>query len=172
MPKRNGVELGPGSPLLTKRGAKRYLGPDEHQIQAAYITAIMLKLNVIPDLDTLHAIPNSVGASKGTQGRRKAEGVVRGMPDTHWPVARGPFIGLWIEFKQPGKYPNAEQRAKIARLKEQGHCVVVCDEVQHAVDVTLRYDEISRLDEPGSPLRWDDWDHDRVAVWVDTGKQP
>lgn len=142
MPRHNNIELGARSPLLTAGGRKRYLGPSEHDIQATYITAVQYKITTIPDLATLYAIPNSVGASKATQGKRKAEGVVPGMPDTHWPVARGPFIGLWIEFKQPGKYAAANQRVMHARLRAQGHCVIVCDDAQYAMDCTLRYEAL------------------------------
>jgi hypothetical protein len=141
--KHNGVELGEDSPLLTKGGHRRYLGPSEHDIQASYITAINYKLSSVPDLDTLYAIPNGANASsKAAAGRRKAEGQRASIPDVHWPVARGPFIGLWIEFKIPGKYPTAEQRAMHDRLRAQGHCVVISRDVQHAVDLTIRYDRL------------------------------
>lgn len=136
------VKLGPNSPLLTKSGRARRFGPTEHQIQAAYITAIGYKIAAIPDLATLHAVPNSVGRDKATQAKRKAEGVVPGMPDIHWPVSRGPFVGLWIEFKRPGiKVPEYQYEVH-QQLRAQGHAVIVCDEVDHAFDVTLRYDAL------------------------------
>jgi hypothetical protein len=97
------------------------------------------KIRAIPDLATLHAVPNSVGASKGTQAKRKAEGVVPGMPDIHWPVARGVYIGLWIEFKIPGKTPTSRQREMHTLLVQQGHAVVTCTDAQAAFDATMQY---------------------------------
>lgn len=139
MPKHNGIELGEGSPLLTKGGRKRYLGPSEHEIQSAYITAIKLYEGRISDLATLHAIPNGGLRTKAQAGKLKAEGLVPSIPDIHWPVMRGPFIGLWIEFKIPGKAPTPEQRAMHARLRASGHCVVTCRSVQGGIDATLAY---------------------------------
>jgi hypothetical protein len=141
-PKLNGVDLGPRSPMLTTGGRKRYLGPSEHDIQATYVAAIRHKIALIPSLAFLHAIPNSVGASKATQGKRKAEGVVPGMPDIHWPVVRGPFVGLWIEFKRPGESVPGYQYHVHEALRLMGHCVLVLDDAQHAFDATLRYEEL------------------------------
>ena len=132
-------KLGPNSPLLTKSGRRRYLGLTEHQIQATYIAAIQHKIAAIPDLATLHAVPNSMGRDKATQAKRKAEGVVPGMPDIHWPVARGGYVGFWIEFKRPGESVPQYQRALHEILREQGHCVLVHTDAQQAFDDTLKY---------------------------------
>ena len=131
------------SPLLTKGGRKRYLGPSEHEIQALYIQAIGYKLTAIPDLATLYAIPNGASASSmAAAGRRKAEGQLPSIPDIHWPVARGPFIGLWIEFKRPGEKPTHAQYDMHQLLRAQGHCVIVSDEADHAFDATMRYSKL------------------------------
>jgi len=56
----------------------------------------------------------------------KKEGVKPGVPDVSWPVARGAFIGLAIEFKHGDGNPSKEQRERITRMQEEGWCVAVC----------------------------------------------
>ncbi len=49
-----------------------------------------------------------------------------GMPDVSWPVVRGGFIGLAIEFKFADGNPSKEQRARIDQLQREGWLVAVC----------------------------------------------
>ncbi len=165
MAKRNGITLGPASPLLTKRGVLRRLGPSESDIQAAFFEALVGPVRKgrprapgegltgrIPDLILIYAISNSVGASKGTQSKRKAEGVLPAIPDVHWPVARGPFIGLYLEAKVPGKYPTAAQREMHDALRAAGHCVVVFRSAQEGLDMVLRYDSLEPIFTDSTPF--------------------
>ena len=80
----------------------------------------------IPGLDQIHAIPNGGFRHPSVAAKLKAEGVKSGVPDVYWPLARGAFIGLAIEFKYADAGPSKEQRERITRLQNDGWCVCVC----------------------------------------------
>jgi hypothetical protein len=78
-----------------------------------------------PELRLLFAIPNAgAGAQSGQAGKMKAEGVKRGVPDLHLPVARNGYHGLFIEMKYGKGTPSPEQKEWIADLREEGYRVV------------------------------------------------
>jgi len=79
-----------------------------------------------PGIELLHATPNGGLRHQAVAGKLKAEGVKAGMPDVSWPVARGGFIGLAIEFKFADGNPSKEQRARIDQLQREGWLVAVC----------------------------------------------
>ena len=61
------------------------------------------------------------------------------MPDTHLPVAREGFAGLWIEFKA-GRNKLTELQEEWRNLLEvEGHKVCVCYSWQEAALATVRY---------------------------------
>lgn len=128
---------------------RRSTGPSEHQIQATFFELVELHKASRPALALLHAIPNG-GARHAVVGAKlRAEGVRRGVPDVHLPVARGAFIGLWIEFKRPGERPTDPQRAWFSALRGHGHRVVVCEDPEIAIREVLDY-----LNEPSSFPRY------------------
>lgn len=93
-----------------------------------------------PELYLVHAIPNGTWSpSKRHAGRLKASGVLASMPDLHLPVMRGPFIGLYVELKAPGKSMRPEQRALAMLLRDNGNCVITSRSVEHAVSVFTGY---------------------------------
>lgn len=99
----------------------------------------------IPGLDLLHATPNGGLRSKAQAGKLKAEGVKPGHPDVSWPVARGGFIGLAIEFKAGDGNPTKEQRERIDALQREGWCVAVCWSWQAAARMVQGYAQMARL---------------------------
>ena len=96
----------------------------EHETQVAFFE--WASWQRFPGIELLHATPNGGLRSKATAGKLKAEGVKAGHPDVSWPVARGGFIGLAIEFKHGDGNPTKEQRERIDRLQREGWCVAVC----------------------------------------------
>ena len=56
-----------------------------------------------PELRLLYHIPNEGKRSIRAGARLKAQGLKRGVPDNHLPVARGGYIGLYIELKRRDK---------------------------------------------------------------------
>lgn len=131
--------------------------PTEHAIQASFFDWVRTNENRshLPGLRLLHAIPNGAAVarvklpngkwSKGSNqaNKLKAEGLRKGILDTHLPV-RGyagysENIGLWIEFKRPGEFMSSDQEIVAALLREHGAIVVVCDNPEDAIDWVERY---------------------------------
>lgn len=96
----------------------------EHLEQSAFFEWASHKR--FPGIELLHATPNGGMRHPAVAGKLKAEGVKAGMPDVSWPVARGGFIGLAIEFKYGDGNPTKEQRERITQLQKEGWCVAVC----------------------------------------------
>ncbi len=107
----------------------------EHQEQATVIQWARMCVGHHPELDLLHAIPNAGQRSYRAAGWYKAEGLRPGLPDLHLPVARGGYIGLWIELKRSDLKPRRpetrgpvteNQREWHRALRKAGHRVEVC----------------------------------------------
>lgn len=175
------VRLGPNSPLLTASGARRRaLGtPTEFDTQAGLLELLVGKAvkgrrrvmgegmtTRIPSLYLIHALANGTPSSKVAAGRAKAEGVLVGMPDLHWPVARGPFIGLYLETKRQSRTARPTQVEMHAMLRDEGHAVVVYDTIQRGLDVVIAYDDLEdchlQIDvitaRGVNHLAWDRWE--------------
>ncbi len=95
----------------------------EHQTQAAFFD--WLALQNIPGIELMHAIPNGGQRHPAVAAKLKKEGVKAGALDTQWPVSRGGYIGLAIEFKDGAGNPTKEQRERITALQLEGWCVCV-----------------------------------------------
>ncbi len=154
-----GVELGAGSPLLTKGGRLRQLGPSEADIQMAAIELLIGQqfpgprrpfeglAGKYPELYLITALnPNRGGRKKAAAGIAKAMGLLADLPDLHLPVTRGPFLTLYIEVKRPGEAPTPAQREMHALLRSEGHCVVWCVSAQEIVDVCIGYLTLEKQD--------------------------
>lgn len=157
----NGITLGPGSPLLSGHRARvvttvttsrRALVSREFPVQAGLLELLLGPLRKgdrvpgngmtgrFPELLTIYAIPNGAAArSKAAAGRRKAEGQLRGMPDLCLPCARGAYHALYLETKRPGGKAREQQEVIHQRLREQGNCVLVYDDVQLGLDLVVMY---------------------------------
>lgn len=88
-------------------------------------------------------IPNGGSRKNAFEGwRLKQQGVRAGVSDLFLPIARGGFIGLWIEFKAAPPFDAAvsdSQESWLSLMREQGHQACVCKGVQAAVDVLKNY---------------------------------
>jgi hypothetical protein len=116
----------------------------EHSEQCALFHQAALQQNVYPELKLLHAVPNGTRTTPGVAGKMKAEGVKKGVPDICLPVARGRYIGLYIEMKaiyNSGKrgQTSPEQREWLNALAEQGHYTAVCYSAEEAWTVITAY---------------------------------
>lgn len=96
----------------------------EHDSQVAFFQ--WANLQRFPGIELLHATPNGGYRDIRTASKLKAEGVKAGVPDVSWPVARGGFIGLAIEFKFGDGNPSKDQRERITKMQREGWCVAVC----------------------------------------------
>jgi hypothetical protein len=131
-----------------KKPTRKYI---EHHMQKKYVEWARdpLVLRIYPSLAPLHSIPNG-GARprvKNRQGkwwcpegkRLKEEGLLAGMPDLCLPVSRGYWLTMYIEMKAPGESLSKDQKRIITLLLEEGHHVVVADDVAFAKQETIIY---------------------------------
>jgi hypothetical protein len=126
------------------------LVPTEHEEQTRFFRELQLRLKQKPVLGLAYAIPNGTRTSINVARRMKAEGVKAGVPDVHFPVGRGGYLSLYIEFKaRPCRHPDtgrlvrqslsAGQRHWKAALEQQGHKVIVSEGWQQALQALLEY---------------------------------
>jgi hypothetical protein len=109
----------------------------EHDTQAAFFAWI--EHQRFPGVELMHAIPNGGARHLAVAAKLKKEGVKPGVPDVAWPVARGGFIGLAIEFKHGDGNPTKEQRERITRMQLEGWLVAVCWDWQAAARLVTGY---------------------------------
>lgn len=113
--------------------------PTEHQEQAALMAWAALAVRQCPELELLFAVPNA-GKRTPRQGTRmRQEGLKRGVPDLHLPVARNGAAGLWIEMKRGAAKPTAEQLRWHGLLRAQGHRVEICRSAQEGILLLREY---------------------------------
>jgi hypothetical protein len=118
---------------------------DAHQ--RALMAMASTHVTKYPELKWFHAIPN--GGSRGDSaksamirgGALRASGVKAGVSDTFLPVKRGPWSGLYIEMKKPGKIKSTskEQKEFIDFVRSQDYAAMVCDNWQDAWNAVVRY---------------------------------
>lgn len=114
--------------------------PREHVEQARVVQWARLMAARWPALELLHAIPNGARTSWTQAKRLKAEGLRSGVPDLHLPVARGGYVGLWIELKRiRGGSVSPEQRWWIEALQRAGHRVIVARGADPAIAELAAY---------------------------------
>ena len=116
-----------------------------------------------PELRLMHAIPNGGKRDGITAARLKAEGVKAGVLDTFLPHpeefyyptrddennpsgnARGQYMGLYIEFKEPGRKTHKDGGLSAAQIefmeaaRDQGYCCRVAYTWQEAANLVLAY---------------------------------
>lgn len=113
---------------------------NEHGNQAALFCWAALQADHHTELQLMFAIPNGGLRNKITAANLKAEGVKANVPDIFLPVARGPWHGLFIELKKPGKHNVAPgQHQWIIDLRKQGYGAVICVGWEQARDTILAY---------------------------------
>jgi len=70
----------------------------------------------------------------------KKSGMKKGKPDIQLPVARGGYIGLWIELKQAGgRDPSSDQVEYLTKLAKAGHYACCCKGSEAAIQTIKRY---------------------------------
>lgn len=111
----------------------------EHALQASVFQWAEILHGQYPELRMLYAVPNGGHRSKAVAGKLKAEGVRPGVLDCHLPIARKGFIGLWIEHKAGKNGLTDEQKWWYAKLKLEGHLVVISRSFETTREVILDY---------------------------------
>lgn len=120
----------------------------EHDHQARFFE--WAERQNFPGVELMHATPNGGLRTKAQAGKLKAEGVKAGHPDVSWPVARGGYIGLAIEFKAGDGNPTKEQRERIDQLQREGWMVAVCWSWEAAARLVTGYAGMLQVNWVGS----------------------
>lgn len=95
--------------------------------------------NQHPELELMYHIPNEGKRSRLTGARLKEAGLKSGVPDVHLPVARGGYIGLYIELKYGRNKPTENQKRWLRALRAAGHLVAVCYGWEQAKELIEQY---------------------------------
>lgn len=111
----------------------------EHNHQVAVFQWSEYQFKVMPELALMYAIPNGGKRTKFQGAWLKAEGLKSGVPDICLPVARGDFIGLYIEMKFDKNKPTPNQLAWHDALRKERHRVEVCYSAEEAIEVIKDY---------------------------------
>lgn len=70
-----------------------------------------------PELDMMYHVPNGGSRNEIEAAKLKKQGVKKGVPDIHLPVARGKYHSIYIEMKVRPNKPTSTQLEWITRLK-------------------------------------------------------
>ena len=79
-----------------------------------------------PELSLLHHIPNGGNRDVVEARHLKMQGLRKGVPDLHLPVARGQYHSLYIELKTGKGRVSQEQLWWGEKLQEQGNYWALC----------------------------------------------
>lgn len=111
----------------------------QHQTQVFKWAAQTKVRSVYPELKLLHNVPNG-GKRDPIEARHlKEQGVKKGVPDLHLPVARGVYHGLFIEMKTETGRPTSEQKWWLTELAAQGNFCMICKGWREAVKCLENY---------------------------------
>lgn len=106
------------------------------------------KLQPVPVLQLMHAIPNGGARGNDTQTNKirgsmlKAEGVKKGVPDIFLPVPLNGFHGLYIEMKVADRKkgrPSEEQKEFLDSVGKLGYAYAICYGADEAKSAICRY---------------------------------
>ena len=116
--------------------------PKEHEIQAVFIRWVRLAEKTDWRLKLLFAVPNAGRRTRAEAAWMLAEGLRAGVPDIMLPYPSGPFCGLAIEFKVPGKPTSEKQDEYIDLLLDASWLVVICTDSEAAIRTVKNYMEM------------------------------
>lgn len=95
--------------------------------------------NKYPELKLMYHVPNEGKRSAVTGSRLKQAGLKPGVPDIVLPVARGGYIGLYIELKYGKNKATENQKTWLRDLREQYHLTAVCYGWEQAKELIENY---------------------------------
>lgn len=114
--------------------------PTESEEQQMFFEYVDFLIGRFEKAKEIYHIPNEGKRSKSTGARMKREGLVKGIPDIHLPVAEGKYHSLYIELKRiRGAEASKEQKDRIARLNRYDNYAVVCYGWEQAARVLKWY---------------------------------
>ena len=117
----------------------RKSGYREHQEQCAFVQWCQYRFSAIPELALLYAVPNGDRRDIKVATRLKGEGVRAGVSDMCLPVPRGPWHGLYLEFKSQRGRLSHKQSEFSELLLEVGYLVVLVFSCTDAIEAVTAY---------------------------------
>lgn len=90
-------------------------------------------------LRLLYHVPNGGKRNRQEAANLKQAGVKAGVPDLCLPVARGNYIGLYIEMKYGENRESQDQIDWLSGLQAEGHFACVCYSARCALGIIERY---------------------------------
>lgn len=116
-----------------------YLTEHQHQVRVVQWCLFEASPAIRLRSAQIYAIPSGGHRNPAVAAQLKAEGVVRGIPDLHLPVAAGGHHGLYIEMKKFGGRPSPEQLIRIGQLRKNGYRAVIAVGWREAVAIITDY---------------------------------
>jgi hypothetical protein len=112
----------------------------EYDSQVAVFQWAYLYEKQYPDLWLLNGSIMGAQIPPRILNKLKKAGMKKGKPDINLPVARGGYLGLWIELKRKGgPNPSQDQIGWLIRLAQAGHYTVCCKGSDAAISVLKAY---------------------------------
>jgi len=113
---------------------------EEAEEQKMLMVWSAMNMDIYPELEWLHHIPNGGKRDARTGAQMKREGVKAGVPDLCLPVPSRNYHGLYIELKKSiGGRTTVNQKKWLSALKENGYRAVVCYGWRHAAEEIENY---------------------------------
>ncbi len=100
--------------------------------------------NKYPELKLMYHVPNEGKRSAITGSRLKQAGLKPGVPDIVLPVARGGYIGLYIELKYGKNKLTENQKDWLGGLRVESHLTAVCYGWEQAKELIESYLKLGR----------------------------
>jgi len=113
----------------------------EYDEQVAIFQWAMVYQATWPDLFLINgSIMGGTGMRPKILNKLAKAGMKKGKPDINLPIARGGYIGLWIELKRRGgPDPSEDQIRWLVRLNGAGHLAVCCKGSDAAIRTIKQY---------------------------------
>lgn len=104
-----------------------------------------------PELKWIYHCPNGGKRNAQEAAKFKRQGVKAGVPDLHLPVAKGRYIGLYIELKYEGGKLQKTQREWLEAMQAAGHYTCTCYGYETAVKIIEQYVTLKSGEEMSQP---------------------
>ncbi len=111
----------------------------EDDIQMAVVALARQMEWVYPEIVLLYYVQNGGKRSVQKAARAKNMGELPGVPDLVLPISDGVHSSLYIEMKKPKGRLSKSQKILHPILRQYGNKVVVCDNVEDAIDELTGY---------------------------------
>lgn len=118
-----------------------------------------------PDLHWAFHVPNGGSRNQGEAKKLKAMGVLAGVSDICFPIARGRYRQMWIEMKFGDNKPTPRQMTFLQTMQDQGDYVCVCYSYWGAKRVIQCYMELADEAEITEAVFEDTYNYMIDPVW-------